>query len=609
MRIKSIIVKNFRGYSGEHKIDIEKNITALIGKNDAGKSTLLEALSIFYGESKPDLADLNIYATDREMYFGVVFSELPEQIKIDTTAATNLHEEYLINEDGDFEVVMKYTATASTLGTKPEKVIRCLHPTAEGFESLLNLKLTELKSKGKELGVGPDDERVNNLWRKAIWASAGNLETRKLELNVDNFDSKVKTIYANIESLFPQYYLFRVDRQTSDGDAEAKDPMQLAVKEAQKEYQSEIQSLQAKIQERVDQVAERALERLHEMDKSLASQLKPALKGAPKWSFDYRINDDRGISLNKRGSGTRRLVLLNFFRAEAERKSGSDSGSIIYAIEEPETSQHPNNQSMIMDSLLDLSLDRSRQVIVTSHSPQLVQGLPHDSVKFIEFDKVSKNTVVETGKKAIVKAAESLGIHSKQKFGSAEALILVEGKDDELFLAHASKMLAQAGDIPHDYIAKGKIQIVSAGGCDNVSFWLQKQVLETIGLPYCVFLDSDRTTKSGPQTKNEKLVADMLSSGLKAYCTRKREVENYIDPALTKGAIFGEFDDAKKSISQSDSLKYRKGKPRKVLETHWPNMTRDQIVLQSKYIDSNGKTQCEILDIISEANKLLETAQ
>ncbi len=598
MILKTIILKNFRGYKGEHRVDVSDGITALIGKNDAGKSTLLEALDIFYGESKPELSDLNIYAKEREMAFGAVFGNLPATISVDTSAATSLPEEYLVNKDGDFEVIVKYPCTAATV-SKPENYIRCQHPTSDKYADLLKLKLAELKIRGKELGVKAEDERVNNLWRKAIWAQSANLDIKEDELKVDEFDTKAKAIYTSIASLFPQFFLFRVDRQTSDGDSEAKDPMQLAVKEAQKEFQPDIQALQSKIQERVDEVAARALVKLHEMDKTLANQLKPELKSAPKWTFDYKINDDRGVSLNKRGSGTRRLVLLNFFRAEAERKSQQGSGSIIYAIEEPETSQHPNNQEMIIDSLLELSQDETRQVIITSHSPHLVEKLPHESVRFIEFDDTAKNTTIESDKSGLMKAAESLGIHSKQRFGSAKAVVLVEGRSDDCFLSHASKTLKASGDIVNDHIGDHKIEILSAGGSGNVAFWVQKTTLENLGLPFFVFLDSDRLAATDPQTKNEKLVADIIAAGHKAAATRKREIENYIDSVHTNSATYGEFDDAKNIIATTDTLK-----PGKVLETHWPKMTSAQIKSTSEYTGATG-TVAEIVEIINEINGLI----
>lgn len=51
MQIKRATLKNFRGYKGE--VDIEfQNLTVFIGKNDVGKSTVLEALDVFFNDGK-----------------------------------------------------------------------------------------------------------------------------------------------------------------------------------------------------------------------------------------------------------------------------------------------------------------------------------------------------------------------------------------------------------------------------------------------------------------------------------------------------------------------------------------------------------------------------
>ena len=45
MKLKTVKIKNFRGFKDEIIIPFE-NLTAFIGKNDAGKSTILEALVV-----------------------------------------------------------------------------------------------------------------------------------------------------------------------------------------------------------------------------------------------------------------------------------------------------------------------------------------------------------------------------------------------------------------------------------------------------------------------------------------------------------------------------------------------------------------------------------
>lgn len=46
MIISKLYIKNFRGYK-EQTIYLHDNLNVIIGKNDVGKSTILEALEIF----------------------------------------------------------------------------------------------------------------------------------------------------------------------------------------------------------------------------------------------------------------------------------------------------------------------------------------------------------------------------------------------------------------------------------------------------------------------------------------------------------------------------------------------------------------------------------
>ena len=46
MFLRQIILKNFRGYKNQHQIQIDQ-LTAFIGKNDAGKSSIFDALPHF----------------------------------------------------------------------------------------------------------------------------------------------------------------------------------------------------------------------------------------------------------------------------------------------------------------------------------------------------------------------------------------------------------------------------------------------------------------------------------------------------------------------------------------------------------------------------------
>ena len=72
MKIKKVILENFRSFYGKHEISLE-NFTAFIGKNDQGKSSILEAIDIFINEGrgvvKIEQDDLNVTAKNQNIDF------------------------------------------------------------------------------------------------------------------------------------------------------------------------------------------------------------------------------------------------------------------------------------------------------------------------------------------------------------------------------------------------------------------------------------------------------------------------------------------------------------------------------------------------------------
>lgn len=90
MILEELKIKNFRGYRTETIIPISK-LTAFIGKNDAGKSSVLEALEIFFNNSLVvcEREDLNINADNNQIEITCVFSEYPNEIIIDAAAPTS----------------------------------------------------------------------------------------------------------------------------------------------------------------------------------------------------------------------------------------------------------------------------------------------------------------------------------------------------------------------------------------------------------------------------------------------------------------------------------------------------------------------------------------
>ena len=392
MRIHSLKIKNFRGYTDE-TIVLFENLTAFVGKNDIGKSSILEALDVFFNDGKGvvkkiEKDDLNVMAReneDNEICISVCFEELPESIVIDATNETTLQDEYLLNEDGQLEVVKVYVNSGTT-----KVFIRAFHPTNPECCDLLQKRDRELRDQIDANHIICNDRTRNAIMRSSIWNHyADNLQLASVDIDVTKGDTK--TIWDKLQGYLPLFSLFQSDRKNSDGDSEVQDPLREAVKEIlhDAQLQQTLTDVANVVETKLQEVATRTLEKLREMSPEIANTLNPVIPSASnlKWAEVFRnvsIASDDNIPINKRGSGSKRLILLNFFRAEVERRQTErNAPSVIYAIEEPETSQHSDNQKKLVKALSALSEAINTQVIITTHSPIIVKQLGFSNIRLI----------------------------------------------------------------------------------------------------------------------------------------------------------------------------------------------------------------------------------
>lgn len=387
MLISKIKLKNFRGYYGEHTIKIN-NLTAFIGKNDAGKSTILEALDIFFNNTtnttKFDKDDINKTALDNninETEISICFNNLPETIIIDDTISTTFKEEYLLNNENELEIVKKYTSD------KPKIYIRAYHPTQNICSNLLNKTQSELRKIIQNNNIECENNTINKIMRQAIWTHYNNdLQFNIIEIDVTKNDSK--TIWEKIEKMLPIYTLFRADRENKDSDNEVQDPLKTVTKEVLMDpnIQNKLQDVAIQVSNSLQEISNTIQNNIKQIEPNILNDLMPNIPSSDslKW-YDVFKNvsmvSENNIPINKRGSGVKRIILLSFLMAQAEkRKISTHNAYIIYAIEEPETSQHTQHQLKLIETLKKLSEEPNTQIIITTHSPRIVKELTYKNI-------------------------------------------------------------------------------------------------------------------------------------------------------------------------------------------------------------------------------------
>ena len=217
------------------------------------------------------------------------------------------------------------------------------------------------------------------------------------------------------------FCLFESDRKNTDKDAEIQDPLKAVTKSVISDMEDQITQMQEEVKQKVEEIGRKTIKKLSELDSSIAQNIQPKVTLKPiDSSFSFDLVSDNDIPLNKRGSGVRRLILLSYFRADAEEKlRENDNRQMIYAIEEPETSQHPDYQRMILSTLLELSEKDTHQIIVTSHTPEIAKMVDVNQLIFIKKDEHGMPHIERNDMNKIKGIAESLGIlpYAKTKTG------------------------------------------------------------------------------------------------------------------------------------------------------------------------------------------------
>ena len=188
---------------------------------------------------------------------------------------------------------------------------------------------------------------------------------------------------------------------------------------------------------------------------------------------------DKNIGIG--GDGRNNQVLMALWKAKGDYEIDSTAEAVIYCVEEPEAHLHPHQQRKFAKYLVE---NLRGQVIVTSHSPQIVERFSPNNI--IRLCNPSGATVAATkGCSSIIEKAWNnfgyrMSIIPAETF-FADAVFLVEGPSEEIFY----KALAHAHNIDLDYM---NISILQVSG---VAFSVYVNILKAMNIPYVVRTDND----------------------------------------------------------------------------------------------------------------------
>jgi hypothetical protein len=215
--------------------------------------------------------------------------------------------------------------------------------------------------------------------------------------------------------------------------------------------------------------------------------------------------------------------------------------SLIFAIEEPETGQHPKNLISLFNSMIEFSKANNSQFIVTTHTPEVAKIIEKESLVFIQ--KVENHSEICIDDNKFKQIANTLGILPYL----SKVVVCVEGENDIVFLKNINQNIPDFKNII-DLKAEHISIIPLIGG--NLINWVERNYLKGLNVTEICIFDSDGSSEKSVK-RNMELLQKIKERNDNSCCffTQKREMENYIPKSL----IEAEFGINCNSISDWDS--------------------------------------------------------
>lgn len=497
MKLKKLIVKNFRGIKGDNNIiNLDNsNIIFLIGQNNTGKSCFLNAYDFFVSSAQnADIIDFHQYTEENPVEIEGWFEKEAEDEK-DTELAGS-------GSSADPDWIKKWVDKDNIVKVKKVWVEK-----GKGFE-----KYTfDPKDGWKKNGFGGFHSKLQKYSPTPIFINA--IET------VESFEKKVNDLINK-----------RFLKQIEKTNKKEYDAIKKAILDLQKQITGS--------KEVTDFNKELNIE-FKKVFSNLTLQIKPKSDEGVDISKAFEKNHsigvkkdgiDRDENFSQHGHGIIRQALFNFLKFLGTLDGDS---SYLILFEEPEIFLHPRIAFNLRKSLYELSENPQFQILCATHSPLMIDiSKPHSSL--IRVIKQADETTVtyqadenvfqgDKAKKQLVQMINRFNPHICEAF-YADKVLLVEGDTEAIVYR----------ELISNFFPNEEIFVVNTGSKNNIPFF--QEVLTHFKIEHYVIHDSDTEfRKDGKKNSAWKLneviwqnieVANKLQLGL---ARRYVNIENFED--------------------------------------------------------------------------------
>jgi putative ATP-dependent endonuclease of OLD family len=519
----TVTIENFRCIRSA-RVPLSRFVCA-VGHNNAGKSSLLIALRLFYSGHKLDRADY--YDPNQDVTIAVEIEGIDDQ-ELDRLDKAHADKTRPLIEGGRLTLVRRYSPGGksalrclrlepgeerfqkeaidaavtgsgrplrdSVLAAYPELAEQVLATTKTQtqFRELIDSLITQIPReefvwRESELPTGidasvlkllpeplyiPAVQDVRDELKTAETAGFGKILTVLMTaIHESGKVEEVSRSFAMLERLMNR----SVDEETGDPIDERLDELKL-----------------------IESTVERYLGEQFR-DVSVKLEVPPPSLKSVLGSARLVLDDGIAGDVESKGDGVKRAVLFALFRTllELKRAQGAaaaeeeqrDAG-YQFLFEEPELYLHPNGQRILYDALVQLSSEH--QVCVCTHSPYFFS--PDDRGTFLRVRKSPSTDgappaaeIAPVNLEGTIELKDAYQIICYENNSAAffcDRVILVEGDCDTIFLQHLARKLNREWDF-----LRRNLAVVRIGGKGN--FGRYRKFFESFGVEVRIVADLD----------------------------------------------------------------------------------------------------------------------
>lgn len=579
MRLAEIAIRNFKGL-GDVSITIpthdparpgSANFVSIIGSNNVGKSSILEAICL----ASPHVLPMSP-SEDHFPYrvFGkgpievtLTFNDLTEHDRQEHAIRAHVHEgRYRVRkrwqlEDGDGQKIAKTIEAYAPTGTLdlPKDINWTQLPEISDAARVLaeEYKTREGKPEGKPL-KGKIPAKILESLKEIAQEIDSPLLQKKIE-----WSTNPGGISPNVDKVFPRVIFLPALRETkAEANSNVKgsalyqivDAMfsdELAKHKAVRSFKAAadalsllfsdlakhriVGNLEAEISSRLG----RFIDLTAELNLRAPDVTADLAKMTSLWVNDGGLR----TSPEHQGHGAQRALVLSLLHllAERSREGHQSPHSFLLLVEEPEAYLHPQMCRKMRDVLVDIARNGVAQVICTTHSPVFLDLADrHDGIVLLRKDR---------GQAHVLQRKDDLfGGASEERdrlrmllnfdptvnevfFTGGQSVCLVEGDTELVVLDAMAEHLEKLGRLDRQkyLVARRDVTMVNCRGKWTIRAF--QRVLNAFGIGYRVVHDRDQGKKSAEKVNSE--IFELAGDASRLHVHRENIEQAFLNRELT----------------------------------------------------------------------------